>query len=154
MAGFIFSMHSVLCLKKQHITQIRHEMALRLKDLRRQELVLEELLFERDCVLAGFSVNNLDSMSLQTHYAYRNRVRECIQNGRKTVVVAGKHVETVRARLLAMTKEKEILVKLQEREYEEYLCDQQAEEQKTVDEMVSYMYNKKNRAMALGGDRN
>ena len=154
MAGFIFSMQSVLRLKKQHITQIRHELALRMEDLRNEELELATMILERNCILEQFSRTRLDVMSLQTHYAYRNQIQERIQEGHKALVVCNRHIEEVRARLLEMTKEKEILLKLREREYEAYLSEQLSEEQKALDETVSYMYNMKNRALALGGDRN
>jgi len=146
MAKFIFKLQSVLNLRKQKEDSIKNELAVAIRKLEAER----RKLFELENTLED-SVREFNEKAKKTTVheliefnEYLSLLNSRIKSQKENVNNAAKYVDKVREELVKAMKDRKILEKLKDRQYEEFLLERKRLEQKTNDEIVSFNYNDSN----------
>ena len=118
-------------------------------ELKRAQQALQELLDEEQRLIKAWDDNerSLDEAlrkgenvgaALTEHDAYFRFLRDALIEIRKRIVKAEEVVRECQERLIQTMKEIKTYVKLRDEQYQEYLKEVQAEEAKTMDDLVSF----------------
>ena len=143
MAKFVFRMQSYLGVKEQIEEQKKNEygQALkRLEDERQKKYVLE---LEKTEMIRLFQTSLERAIKPIDIKRYNNRLnllKIWIDEQEKRIETAAKYAEEKRLQLVEAMKERKALETVKERNFEEYLKEEQREEQRVVDGIVSYQY--------------
>ncbi|MFA5523317.1 MAG: flagellar export protein FliJ [Tissierellales bacterium] len=115
------------------------------KHLNDEIVILEEILshkdsinVERDNMLLTAKIKDLRSYS-----QYLDNVKEKLTNQKDIVEKAENKVEKARKTLIISSVERKTLENLKDRDFDNYLYDVKKEEDKVVDQIVSYQSSKK-----------
>lgn len=110
------------------------------KDLYDETSVFEEILshkdnvnLERDSIISTTTIKDLKNYNL-----YLKNIKEKLENQKEVVEKAQNKVENVRNILLISSIERKTLENLKDRDFNNYLYDVKKEEEKNVDQIVSY----------------
>lgn len=143
MKKFIYPLQSVLNLKEKLESQEKALFQVAMEELRKEEdaLVLleqrksgyEERLREAVCA-------RLDLLSVKTNKEAIEVLKELIRQQTGRVRRAERHAEVARKRLEDAIKERKTLEKLKEDAFAEYKKEYEREEQKEIDELVSFRH--------------
>lgn len=145
MAKFIFKMQSLLNIKRQMEQSLKNELGKAV-----QKLELEKNRFKSLEIEQEECISNLNSKSskgiivskIQEYNSYISLLKEKMKIQKENINYAQNIVDKYREQLIKMMQEKEILEKLREKKYAEYLIEELKEEQKIIDEVISYKYSK------------
>ena len=118
-------------------------------DLKRAQQMLQELLDEEDRLLKAWDDNERSleeallkgenvATALSEHDAFFRYLREALIEVRKKIVKAEEVVRQCQERLILTMKEIKTYLKLRDEQYMAYLKEVQAEEAKTMDDLVSF----------------
>jgi len=140
---FIYPLQSVLNLKEKLESQEKVFFQAAMAELRKEQEALEELEqrklgYEdrlRDCVST-----KLDLLSVKTNKEAIEILKEMIHQQIGKVRRAERHAEVARKRLEEAMKERKTLEKLKEDAFAEYMKEYEKEEQKEIDELVSFRH--------------
>ena len=143
MKKFIYPLQSVLNLKEKLESQEKVFFQAAMAELRKEQEALEELEqrklgYEdrlRDCVST-----KLDLLSVKTNKEAIEILKEMIHQQIGKVRRAERHAEVARKRLEEAMKERKTLEKLKEDAFAEYMKEYEKEEQKEIDELVSFRH--------------
>ena len=141
MAKFIFKLQSLLNLKIQIEDSVKNELGKALKKLDREKKALERLeKMEEDSIFEfnHKAENKITVEKLREHTSYISSLREKIALQKENVNFAQFNVDKVREKLIKIVQEREMLDKLKEKRYQEFLEEQSREDQRLNDEIVSY----------------
>jgi flagellar FliJ protein len=143
MAKFVFKLQSVLNLRKQKEDSIKNELANAMKKLEAEKRKLSELETMLEDTVREFNEKTKKTTvhKLIEFNEYLSLLNSRIKEQKENVNNAVQYVDKVREELVKAVKERKILEKLRERQFEEFLLEQKKLEQKTNDEIVSYNYN-------------
>lgn len=143
MAKFIFKLQSVLNLRKQKEDSIKNELANATRKLEAEKRKLSELETMLEDTVREFNERTKKTTvhELIEFNEYLSLLNSRIKTQKENVNNAAQYVDKVREELVKAVKERKILEKLRERQFEEFLLEQKKLEQKTNDEIVSYNYN-------------
>ncbi|NMA34211.1 MAG: flagellar export protein FliJ [Clostridiaceae bacterium] len=143
MAKFIFKLQSVLNLRKQKEDSIKNELANATRKLEAEKRKLSELETMLEDTVREFNEKTKKTTvhELIEFNEYLSLLNSRIKTQKENVNNAAQYVDKVREELVKAVKERKILEKLRERQFEEFLLEQKKLEQKTNDEIVSYNYN-------------
>jgi len=143
MARFIFKLQSVLDLRKQKEDSVKNELAAAMRKLQAEERKLSELENKQDDTVREFNEKTRKTTvhELVEFNEYLSVLNSRIRTQKENVNIAAQYVDKVREELVKAMKDRKILEKLKDRQYEEFLLDQKKLEQKTNDEIVSYNYS-------------
>lgn len=143
MAKFIFKFQSVLNLRKQKEDSIKNELANATRKLEAEKRKLSELETMLEDTVREFNEKTKKTTvhELIEFNEYLSLLNSRIKTQKENVNNAAQYVDKVREELVKAVKERKILEKLRERQFEEFLLEQKKLEQKTNDEIVSYNYN-------------
>ena len=143
MKKFIYPLQSVLNLKEKLESQEKVFFQAAMAELRKEQEKLdlleqrkngyEERL--RDSVSA-----KLDLLTVKTNKEAIEILKEMIHQQTGRVRRAERHAEVARKRLEEAMKERKTLEKLKEDAFAEYMKEYEKEEQKEIDELVSFRY--------------
>lgn len=147
MKKFIFPLQSVLSLKEKMESQEKIFFQTAMAELRKEQAELESLEnrktgYEerlRECVQS-----KLDLLSVKSNKEAIEIIKEMIQQQIGKVRKAERHAEVARIRLEEAMKERKTLEKLREDAFAEYVKEYEKEEQKEIDELVSFRYEPEN----------
>lgn len=143
MKKFIYPLQSVLNLKEKLESQEKALFQTAMAELRKEQEALAQLEQRKE----GYEVrlreavcSRLDLLNVKTNKEAIEVLKEMIkqQNGR--VRKAERHAEVARIRLEEAIKERKTLEKLKEDAFTQYIKEYGAEEQKEIDELVSFRY--------------
>lgn len=145
MAKFIFNMQGLLNIKEKLEEQSKTEYGKALSKLEQEKNILlnlenkkqENILSFRESINKGVKPNYIDNINKYISLIDK-KIEEQIQNINKSKEI----VEEKRLALLEAMKEKKVLEALKEKEKENYFREELRKEQKIIDEIVSYKYNK------------
>jgi len=152
MAKFIFRLQSVLNLREKLETQKELEYAQALKRLE-EERAKERALVEwkQNCmehlakmVSGGGDSSDLrlDPEEIRRYNEFVEVLKERIATQKKAVHAAEQFAEIKRKELVEAMRDRKTIERLRENAFEEYREDEKRDEQKMVDETVSYKYAK------------
>jgi flagellar FliJ protein len=146
MAKFVYKMQSLLNVKSKLEEQAKNEYSAAQARLREEQDRLR-ILYER---LEGYieegrelRSKTLNVIDLRSNTEARERIKDFIELQKLEVKKAEDVVEEARIKLVEAQKERKTQEKLRERAFDEFLLEIKKEENKEVDELVSYKYSQK-----------
>ncbi|MBU3803592.1 MAG: flagellar export protein FliJ [Candidatus Cellulosilyticum pullistercoris] len=147
---FKFKLASVLSLKEKVEESKKRELGV--ATLYKERLLHEklQLIKKKEEALQGVKSHNsqfVDLQSMRAFNTYHTYIEHAIETKNKEVQVAQKKIEEKREALLDAVKERKILDNLKEIQNEVFMEEEKREEQRILDDIVTYKYGKKG-----GGD--
>lgn len=145
---FKFKLASVLSLKEKIEDSKKRELGA--ATLHKERLLSEklELVERREEAVQAVKKHNsktVDVQSLREFNTYNAYMEQAIELKNKEVQEAQKKVEEKREALLEAVKERKILDNLKEIQNEVFMEEEKREEQRILDDIVTYKYGKKGR---------
>lgn len=145
MAKFIFNMQSLLNIKEKLEDKSKTEYGKALNKLEEEKNILlslenkkrENILSFKQSISLSVKPNYIDSIN-----KYISFIDKKIEEQQENIDKAKKFVEEKRLQLLEAIKQRKVLEALKEKEKENYFKEELKREQKVIDEIVSYKYNK------------
>ncbi len=144
MKKFKFSMESLLNLKLSLENKKKEELGHAITLLKLEKDKLFQLENKRNDVIDLYKKGSKDKifvLELKNYNNYLLFIKKTIEEQLLIIKKAEINVEQKREEFINATKERKILDKLKEKHYENYLYEVKQEEQKIVDEIVSYNYS-------------
>ncbi|MCX7746998.1 MAG: flagellar export protein FliJ [Clostridia bacterium] len=153
MAGkFKFKLQPLLNVKIQIEDSLKNEFGKAMLKLEQEKERLSLLEYERKELIGTFNERSAQGVmvkELREYTAYISHMKEKMDLQKENINAAQRNVDKCREELIKASREREIIEKLKEKKYQEYLKEILKEEQKTNDEVVSYSYNNR-----IAGDEN
>lgn len=153
MAGFHYSMQSILNIKLKMETQAKQEFSAARAVLDVEEETLSRFIgrkreYEAEAVklLEGGTENEKKSLCIQTIRETKMAIscmEERIEAQKFRVATAEKSLDQARERLTEVMKERKTHETLKEKAYQEFLADWKRQESREVDELTSYTYGRR-----------
>ena len=128
MAKFIFKMESILSVKEKLEEQAKAEYSIEIMKLRQEEEKLEELENRKNAYQTRLYEAVMDTLNIS-----EIKILEVIANQQK-------NVDRAREKLDNAMKERKTYEKLKEKAFEEFKEQINAEEQKEINELVSFKF--------------
>jgi flagellar FliJ protein len=146
MAKFIFKLQSILNLRKQKEDSVKNELANAMRRLEAEKRKLASLEYTLDETVREFNEKTKKTTvhELIEFNEYLSILNSRIKAQKENVNNAAQYVDKVREELVKAMKDRKIMDKLKDKQFEEFLLEQKQLEQKTNDEIVSYNYNESN----------
>ena len=143
---FKFKLASVLSLKEKVEESKKRELGV--ATLYKERLLHEklQLIKNKEEALQGIKSHNnqfIDLQSMRAFNTYHTYMEHAIEMKNKEVQVAQKKIEEKREALLDAVKERKILENLKEIQNEVFMEEEKREEQRILDDIVTYKYGKK-----------
>jgi flagellar protein FliJ len=145
MAKFIFKLQPLLNIKEQMEEQLKNELGKAIQKLEAEKQVYRKLEQQRvECIFnAGSEASQgVRVDKLKDYSSYITFLKKKMEKQKENINLVQKNVDNYREQLIRVVQEKEMLEKLKEKKYREFLDEQQELEQKLIDEVVNYKYNK------------
>lgn len=144
MAKFTFKLQPLLNVKLQMEDNLKNELGKAIRRLENEKDILKGIESEREDY-----INQINSKSsggilvekLKEYSRYVSHLREKIALQKENVNLAQLNVDNYREQLIKVVQEREMLEKLKESKYQEFLKEQLKEEQRINDEVISFSYN-------------
>lgn len=143
MAKFVFSMENLLRIKIKLEDQAKAEYGIQMAILRQEELKLESLRQRRDSLQAELKKQVSDVLDLFRIRQLEDGVENIKYNIRlQKLVIADqqRRVDKAREKLDEAMKERKTYEKLKEKAFEVFKQEVNAQEQKEIDELVSFRF--------------
>lgn len=145
---FKFKLASVLSLKEKIEESKKRELGV--VTLYKDKLIGEELelVVRKEKAMEEVKIYNseiVDLQSIRAFNVYNDYMRQAIEIKHKEVQEAQKKVEEKRVALLEAVKERKILDNLKDIQNEVFMEEEKKEEQRILDDVVTYKYGKKGR---------
>lgn len=143
MKKFMFDLQGVLGIKEKLEGQARVDFGvararLTAEEEKKEALVLQRKEYEKE--LKDTMTGALDILEMNRLKNAVDVMNERIRVQDGAVKRAERQLESARLKLNKVVQERKTIEKLREKKFEEYLKEIDAEERKTVDELVSYRY--------------
>nr|AJA34159.1 flagellar FliJ protein [Liquorilactobacillus nagelii] len=134
MKKFNFQLTNLLDFRQQQTDQAKENLMLEQKKLNLLQQKLSDLLQEKK---ATFKIDDFNIGRMQLQYRYILSLEHEIQLAAAAVAQQQQQVEQVREKLIAAKKESQVLEKLEEKQYSQYLLDSKRQEQIVLDEIAN-----------------
>ncbi|MEN8906890.1 MAG: flagellar export protein FliJ, partial [Clostridiales bacterium] len=136
-------LETLLNLKNQFEKNIKNELGKEIQKLEKEKKIMDNYLKEKDNYLNVYN-NKLNSM-VEVRYIremseYLIQLKKRIEFQKKTINKFEKSVDIIRVKLIKIVREKKMLEKLKEKEFEKYNKEELKVEQKLNDEIASYKH--------------
>lgn len=141
MNKFIFRYENLLGVKERYEELIRGKLNKAQKKLEDEEKQLKELEdYKKDCQhnMATQMTKGTDAGSLRTYDIFLMQLKRKILNQREVIEKCNQEVKQCRLELMKAAKEKKTFEKLREREKENFYYMEKKEEEKFVDQLVTF----------------
>ena len=145
MAKFTFRLQSFLGVKEQLEEQKKSEYGTALKKLEEEKeslRLMEEELLENVVLFKKALSTSIAPAEIRRYNNRMELIKVWIIEQEKRIEAAARFAENKRLELVEAMKERKALETVRERNYEEYLKEEQRAEQAVVDGIVSYQYSK------------
>ena len=145
MAKFVFRLESFFQLKRKLEEQAKLAYGQALAALEREKQKKAAMERQRAAVLRQFREQlrkQVDADAFRRNNLFLDALKYRIRAQEKVIAQAEAFAEEKRLALVEAMKERKMLEKLKERHHELYMTEESRAEQKRVDEIVSYQYNK------------
>lgn len=143
MAKFIFKMESILSIKQKLEDQAKAEYSIEIMKLRQEEEKLDELKKRKADYQAKLHDAVADTLDILEIKILEDSVENIKYNIKLQLVVIAnqqKEVDLARKKLDNAMKERKTYEKLKEKAFEEFKAEINAEEQKEINELVSFKF--------------
>lgn len=143
MAKFIFKMESILSVKEKLEEQAKAEYSIEIIKLRQEEEKLEELENRKDAYQTRLYEAVMDTLNISEIKILEDSVENIKYNIKLQLIVIAnqqKNVDRAREKLDNAMKERKTYEKLKEKAFEEFKEQINAEEQKEINELVSFRF--------------
>jgi len=143
MARFTFRLQSYLSVKEQMEEQKKSEYGqaiIRLEEERQRLLVLQNELEENVRLFKKALTTAIVAVEIRRYNNRLELLKVWIVEQEAKVIAAEQYVEKKRLELVEAMKDRKALETVKERNYEEYLIEEQRADQTVVDGIVSYKY--------------
>jgi flagellar FliJ protein len=146
-AKFVFKLESVLSLKRQTEDNLKNELGKAVHFLEMQKQALQNLYNEKkrsmdelkeETQKGGFTVPKIQNFN-----AYISSIEQKISKQIEKVNFAKENVDKYRGELVQIMKERKILESLREKQFAEYLKEEERQQQQMIDEKNSYKESRK-----------
>lgn len=145
MAKFNFKLQSFLGLKQKIEDQKKNEYGKAIKVLEEEKAKKNKLLNQylntinqmKQKIIEGIKPNEL-----QQYNNFISYILKAIQQQEEVIIKAQDLVDKKREELVNAMKDRKMIETLKEHKYEEYVKEEKKLEQKVIDEIVSFKYNK------------
>jgi flagellar protein FliJ len=146
LAAFKFSLATLLKIKEQFEQNTKNELGLVIQALERARHRLREIEGEIQNQVDEFGSAVSGKIDQERIEGIRRWItvlenKKIDQEGQ--VKKASENVDIVRAKLIALVKERKVLEKLKEKEFQLYLEEESKLEQKVIDDLVTYKERKR-----------
>lgn len=145
MGKFLFKLDSLLNVKKKLEDAQKIEYGKAIARLENEKMKLDMIKKQK----AQNILNMKNSVAkyvkpsfMQTVNTFINALNVKIEEQKECIKKADDEVKAEKEKLLQAMKERKILESLEEKEKEKYIVEMMKKEQKNIDEIVSYKYNK------------
>lgn len=146
MKKFSFRLQSLLGIKEQMEDVLKNKLSAKFNDLAQENALLNDLIETRHNNIVKFEQTK-DKPSqiyqIMSYYDYLNSLTVLIENQQAIISKLKSEIAKLTDQLKTASKERQILVKLKEKEFEEYKYQLLKEEQQLIDGINSYKYYKK-----------
>lgn len=143
MAKFIFKMESILSVKEKLEEQAKAEYSIEIMKLRQEEEKLEELENRKNAYQTRLYEAVMDTLNISEIKIFEDSVENIKYNIKLQLIVIAnqqKNVDRAREKLDNAMKERKTYEKLKEKAFEEFKEQINAEEQKEINELVSFKF--------------
>lgn len=143
MAKFIFKMESILSVKEKLEEQAKAEYSIEIIKLRQEEEKLEELENRKNAYQTRLYEAVMDTLNISEIKILEDSVENIKYNIKLQLIVIAnqqKNVDRAREKLDNAVKERKTYEKLKEKAFEEFKEQINAEEQKEINELVSFKF--------------
>ena len=143
MAKFIFKMESILSVKEKLEEQAKAEYSIEIMKLRQEEEKLEELENRKNAYQTRLYEAVMDTLNISEIKILDDSVENIKYNIKLQLIVIAnqqKNVDRAREKLDNAMKERKTYEKLKEKAFEEFKEQINAEEQKEINELVSFKF--------------
>ncbi|MDY5180867.1 flagellar export protein FliJ [Butyribacter sp.] len=143
MAKFIFKMESILSVKEKLEEQAKAEYSIEIIKLRQEEEKLEELENRKNAYQTRLYEAVMDTLNISEIKILEDSVENIKYNIKLQLIVIAnqqKNVDRAREKLDNAMKERKTYEKLKEKAFEEFKEQINAEEQKEINELVSFRF--------------
>lgn len=143
MAKFIFKMESILSVKEKLEEQAKAEYSIEIIKLRQEEEKLEELENRKNAYQTRLYEDVMDTLNISEIKILEDSVENIKYNIKLQLIVIAnqqKNVDRAREKLDNAMKERKTYEKLKEKAFEEFKEQINAEEQKEINELVSFKF--------------
>ena len=143
MAKFIFKMESILSVKEKLEEQAKAEYSIEIMKLRQEEEKLHELEKRKNAYQTRLYEAVMDTLNISEIKILEDSVENIKYNIKLQLIVIAhqqKNVDRAREKLDNAMKERKTYEKLKEKAFEEFKEQINAEEQKEINELVSFRF--------------
>lgn len=143
MAKFIFKMESILSVKEKLEEQAKAEYSIEIMKLRQKEEKLDELEKRKNAYQTRLYEAVMDTLNISEIKILEDSVENIKYNIKLQLIVIAnqqKNVDRAREKLDNAMKERKTYEKLKEKAFEEFKEQINAEEQKEINELVSFKF--------------
>ena len=144
MARFVFSMESILQIKCKLEDQARAEYAVQMARLHQEQQKLDDLIRYKEQKQTQLK----EQVSAVLELLRIRQLEDAVENIKyninlQKIAVINQQVDQAREKLNEAMKERKTYEKLKENAFEEFKKEQNAEEQKEINELVSFRFGRK-----------
>lgn len=146
MGRFIYRMENILNMKINLETQAKEEFGIAAAKLAEERDKLENLKEKRSEYMKQYQellMNRIQILEIELAKSGVSQMDDAIKKQIGVIRAAEKNLEQARKKLEQLMQERKAQERLKEKAFEEFLLEESKEEQKTVDELVSYRFGKK-----------
>jgi flagellar export protein FliJ len=138
---FVFTLHALLHLKESVEKQERHNLGMLSRRLHDLEAEREDLLRRRGAASEACAAKLRDGMSAagtQKYTDYFRMLKDLLAEKEREIEDVQREIEECRRRLVEVLREIRMLENLREKQYAEYMQEVRVEEERTINDFVSY----------------
>lgn len=146
MARFVYRMQNILNVKEKLETQAKNEFAIASRNLQIEEEKLEKLYLRMESYeaeLKSLTEGNLDLKRIKETEDAIEVMKYHIRVQKVNVRKAEMELEAARIKLQEAMQERKTHDKLKEKQFDEFLAEEAKNENKEIDELVSYRHGQK-----------
>lgn len=144
MGKFVFRLQALLNVKIQMESSLKNELGKAIQELEYHKRLLRDIEQEKEEYCEGISKKSQQGISiaeLREYNSYLFFLGDRIKLKKEDIKAAQNNVDIHRVKLIKVMQERKMLEKLKEKKYELFLMEQNKEDQKRIDELVSFNYN-------------
>jgi flagellar FliJ protein len=144
MRKFTFTLHALLHLKESMEKQERNNLAVITRGLHQLQAGREEMERSRGEASESYAAKLAGGMAVadtRRFTDYFRLMKDLLAEQDKKIALAQEEIEACRKRLVEALREIRVLESLRDRQYAQYLQEAQTEEEKAIDDFVTYQTN-------------
>ena len=146
MAKFDFRLQSILNYKTQIEDKFKNELGKAIRKLDEEKGKLAALEKEREIHIFEINKRTKEGMTVEKikgYASYITLLKDRAKKQKENINFARECVDKIRKELTKAVQEKEMLKKLRERKFQEFMKEQFKDEQKMNDEIINFKHKKK-----------